>query len=152
MRGTSPHDCRGATATHNRISVPIRGQSIESSRALCDFVPGLFEFFCIPSSQGFPLSRPAAFSQELIQAREGLHFERAPIAGDAAAKGSQRKMLHQPRKHQLASVHRWPPRSYASQGGRIGIRRSNRNQEKFAAYGFLINNLRKAKGKTLGPY
>jgi hypothetical protein len=38
-------------------------------------------------------------------------------------------MLHQLRKHQLASVHRCPPRSYASQGGRIGIHRSNRDQE-----------------------
>src|SRR6266403_5062992 len=68
-------------------------------------------------------------AQELIQARERLHFERAPIAGDATAEGGQRKMLHQLRKHQLASVHRWPPWSYASQGGRIGIRRSNRDQE-----------------------
>ena len=47
-------------------------------------------------------------AQELIQTREGLHFERAPIAGDAMAKGGQRKMLHQLRKHQLASVHRCP--------------------------------------------
>jgi hypothetical protein len=47
-------------------------------------------------------------AQELIQAREGLHFERAPIAGDATAEGGQRKMLHQLRKHQLASVHRSP--------------------------------------------
>src|SRR5438445_2297562 len=68
-------------------------------------------------------------AQELIQAREGLDFERASIAGDATAEGGQRKVLHQLRKHQLASVHRWPPRSYASQGGRIGIRRSNRDQE-----------------------
>ena len=67
--------------------------------------------------------------QELIETREGLHFERAPIAGDATAEGGQRKMLHQLREHQLASVHRCPPRSYASQGGRIGIRRSNRDQE-----------------------
>src|SRR5207237_10694149 len=39
-------------------------------------------------------------AQELIQAREGLHFERAPIAGDATAEGSQREMLHQLCKHQ----------------------------------------------------
>ena len=68
-------------------------------------------------------------AQELIQARERLHFERAPIAGDATAEGGQRKMLHQLREHQLASVHRCPPRSYASQGGRTGIRSSNRDQE-----------------------
>src|SRR5882762_597914 len=33
-------------------------------------------------------------TQELIQAREGFHFERVPIAGDATAEGGQRKMLH----------------------------------------------------------
>jgi hypothetical protein len=68
-------------------------------------------------------------AQELIQAREGLHFELAPIADNAAAESSQRKMAHQLRKHQPASVHRWPPRSRASQGGRSGIRSSNRDQE-----------------------
>ena len=53
-----------------------------------------------------------------------------PLFRDVLAhEGGQRKMLHQLRKHQLASVHRWPPRSYASQGGRIGIRGSNRDQE-----------------------
>ena len=68
-------------------------------------------------------------AQELIQAGEGLHFELAPIADDATAEGRQRKMLHQLRKHQLASVHRWPPRDRASQGGRSTIRSSNRDQE-----------------------
>ena len=68
-------------------------------------------------------------AQELIQAREGLHFERASIAGDATTKGGQRKMLHQLRKHQLASVHRCPPRSYAPQGRRTGIPSSNRDQK-----------------------
>src|ERR1700693_4399800 len=36
-------------------------------------------------------------------------LERAPIAGDATTERGQRKMLHQLCKHQLASVHRWPP-------------------------------------------
>ncbi len=56
-RGTSPDGRWRASATHNRISVPIRGQSIESSRRVCcGFVPGPFEFFYVPSSQDFPLS------------------------------------------------------------------------------------------------
>jgi hypothetical protein len=38
-------------------------------------------------------------------------------------------MLHQLCKHQLASVHRWPPRSYASQGRRTRLPSSNRDQE-----------------------
>ena len=38
-------------------------------------------------------------AQKLIQAREGLHFELAPIAGDATAEGAQRKMLHQLREY-----------------------------------------------------
>jgi hypothetical protein len=47
-------------------------------------------------------------AQELIQARKGLHFECAWIAGHATTEGGQRKMLHQLRKHQLTSVHRCP--------------------------------------------
>lgn len=45
-------------------------------------------------------------AQEPIQARKGLHFELVPITGDTTAEGSQLKMLHQLRKHQLALVHR----------------------------------------------
>jgi hypothetical protein len=33
-------------------------------------------------------------AQEWIQAREGLHFERASLAGNATAEGGQQKMLH----------------------------------------------------------
>jgi hypothetical protein len=85
-------------------------------------------YFDVP--QAFPIAQLCeGHAQELIQAGEGLHFELAPIAGDATAEGSQRQMLHQLRKHQLALVHRWPPRDSASQGGRSGMRSSNRDQE-----------------------
>src|SRR6516225_8348265 len=68
-------------------------------------------------------------AQELIQARKGFHLELTPITGDTTTEGGQRKMLHQLCKHQLASVHRWPPRSYASQGRKTRIPSSNRDQE-----------------------
>src|SRR5215471_20856982 len=58
-----------------------------------------------------------------------LHLELTTIAGDTTTEGGQRKMLHQLCKHQLASVHRWPPQSYASQGRKTRIPSSNRDQE-----------------------
>src|SRR5882672_9328231 len=46
VRGTSPDGCWGVSATHNRISVPIRLQSIESYRlARCAILyPGRLNF------------------------------------------------------------------------------------------------------------
>src|SRR5208337_3144986 len=86
-------------------------------------------------------------AQELIQAREGLHLERPSIAGDATTEGGQRKMLHQLRKHQLASVHQWPPRSYASQGRRTRNPSSNRDQKNLPLMRFssIIYGRQKAK-------
>src|SRR6267378_5763554 len=48
VRGTSPDGCWGASATHNRISVAIREQSIESSRRVrCAILyPGLSRSAC----------------------------------------------------------------------------------------------------------
>jgi hypothetical protein len=90
-------------------------------------------------------------AQELIQAREGLHFERASIAGDATAEGGQRKILHQLRKHQLASFIDDPTElCFAGWQNRHSPFKSRPRE--FAAYAFLINNLRKARGKTLGRY
>ena len=91
-------------------------------------------------------------AQELIQAREGLHFERASIAGDATTEGGQRKMLHQLCKHRLASVYRWPPTKLCFAGTQNPRSEFKSRPREFAAYAFLINNLRKARGKTLGHY
>jgi hypothetical protein len=91
-------------------------------------------------------------AQELIQVRKGLHFERASIADDATTEGGQRKMLHQLRKHQLASVHRWPPKKLCFAGSQNQRSEFKLRPREFAAYPFLINNLRKARGKTLGHY
>ena len=68
-------------------------------------------------------------NQELIQARERFDLPLAMIPTHTAAKRGQRKMLQQLREHQLALVHRVPPR-YPLQGHRPGVRRSNRDQGK----------------------
>src|ERR1700722_14352913 len=74
-------------------------------------------------------------AQELIQAREGLHFKRAPIAGDATTERGQRRMLHQLCKHQLASVHRWPPKLCFA-GSQNPHSEFKSRLRKFAAYAF----------------
>ncbi len=86
------------------------GQRIASHRRTN---PEMIELGTLRAQAYFDVSKALSKGQlserhahELIQAREGLHFERAPIARDATAEGGQRKMMHQLRKHQLASVHR----------------------------------------------
>ena len=91
-------------------------------------------------------------AQKLIQAGERLHLALALIATDASAKRRQRKMLHQLREHQLALIHRSPPRSRASQGRRTDVRSSNRDQENSSLYAFLISNLQTVQPQTLGHY
>jgi len=88
------------------------GQSIASHRRTN---PEMIELGTLRTQAYFDVTEALPISQlgerhaqELIKAREGLHFERAPVASDATAEGGQRKMLHQLRKHQLASVHRCP--------------------------------------------
>src|SRR5467141_2260557 len=74
------------------------GQRIASH---CRTNPEMIELGTLRAQAYFDVSKALPKGQlcerhakELIQTREGFHFERAPIAGDATAEGGQRKMLH----------------------------------------------------------
>ena len=67
-------------------------------------------------------------AQELIQAGERLDLAVALVTPDAPAKGRQWQMLHHLCEHQLPLIHRLPPRSGPSQGGRTPSRSPNRDQ------------------------
>jgi len=98
--GRFPHRTHGRSAL--RESESRSGPSSE----MIEFVTLCAQaYFDVPKA--LPIGQLCEHhAQELIQAPEGLHLELSPIAGDATAEGGQRKMLHQLRKHQLASVHR----------------------------------------------
>jgi hypothetical protein len=66
----------------------------------------------------------------LLEAGKALDLALPAIARDASAKRRQRHMLRDLREHQLASVHRCPPRVSFSQDRNSTRRASNRDQEK----------------------
>ncbi len=68
--------------------------------------------------------------EKLVQARKRFDLALAPIVRHATAKGRQRQMLHHLRKHQLALIHCFSPRSCSSQGRSNARGSSNRDQDK----------------------
>jgi hypothetical protein len=68
--------------------------------------------------------------QVLIQTSETLDFVMSTVTRYTATEGCQRQMFHQLRKNQLASMHRFPPRKDSSQGGKLVVQSSNRDQAK----------------------
>ena len=97
----------------------------------------MVELGALGAETGFDVAQTLAIgelreshTQELVQTGERLDFVFASVPTYASAKRGQRKVLHQLCEHQLALVHRSPPRSHASQSRRSRIRSSNRDQEK----------------------
>jgi hypothetical protein len=68
--------------------------------------------------------------QVLIQTSETLDFVMSTVTRHAATKGCQRQMFHQLCKNQLARMHRLPPRKDSSQGDKLPVQSSNRDQAK----------------------
>jgi hypothetical protein len=109
-------------------------------------------------SKAFPKGQLSQrHAQELIQAREGLHFERASIAGDAT---TERRSEGRWSREDVASTVQTPvclgslmaPTKLCFAGSQNPRSEFKSRPREFAAYAFLINNLWKAIGKTLGHY
>jgi hypothetical protein len=64
----------------------------------------------------------------LIQTSETLDLVMSTVSRHTATKRRQRQMLHQLRKDQLPCMHQSPPRRYSSQGGKLQVQSSNRDQ------------------------
>src|SRR4030088_2958297 len=95
-----------APVTH-RVGI---GQRIASH---CGTNPEMIELGALRAQAYFDVSKALpkgqlseGHAQELIQAREGLHFERASIAGDATAEGSQREDAASAAQTPACLVHR----------------------------------------------
>jgi hypothetical protein len=52
------------------------------------------------------------------------------VTRHTSTKSRQRQMFHQLRKDQFARMHRLPPRRDSSQGGKLAVQSSNRDQTK----------------------
>ena len=90
--------------------------------------PGLGAQIDLDVSKRFPIGQLGeCHRKELIQTREVVNFVIAPIFGYAAAKGAQRQVRHELRKHELALVHSGQMRIRAKDP-QSDIRCSNRDQ------------------------
>src|SRR6267142_332284 len=88
-------------------------------------------------------------AQELIQAREGLHFELPPIADNAAAEGSQREDGGSAEQTPACLGSSIAPTKSRFAGWQKQHSQFKSRPRKIVSYAFPINNLRKLRGKTL---
>ncbi len=90
--------------------------------------PGLGAQIDLDVSKRFPIGQLGeCHRKELIQTREVVNFVIAPIFGYAAAKGAQRQVRHELRKHEFALMHKSHLRKNANDP-QSDIRCSNRDQ------------------------
>jgi hypothetical protein len=68
-------------------------------------------------------------AKKLVQTRKRFYFALALIPGHTAPKRRERKMLRQLCENQRALIHGTLLQQYSSQGGKVGLRSSNRDQK-----------------------